>query len=276
MGHTFKDRVAIVTAGGAGIGAATCSRFAEEGASVVVADLSGKRAQEVATKIQETGGIAQMIKMDASDPEGVAAMVKLALDSYGRIDIMCNNAGLGALARLEDTSMEIWERTIGVSLTSTFLGMKHCLPIMQKQRSGTIINTASVSGLVGDFGMSAYNAAKAGVINLSRSAAIENAEYNIRVNCVCPGAIDTRAVQILGGASADTFRRAQSEAHPLGRMGQSEEIANTILFLASDNASFITGQALAVDGGLTSHTGLPNMLNIARPQTPSASTREGR
>ena len=119
-----------------------------------------------------------------------------------------------------------------------------------------------MSGLGGDYGMSAYNAAKAGVINLSRSAAIENAQYNIRVNCVCPGAINTRAAQLLGGDRADEFRRLQGEAHPLGRMGESEEIANTVLFLASDEASFITGQALAVDGGVTSHTGLPNMLSI--------------
>jgi len=175
---------------------------------------------------------------------------------------MFNNAGLGELARLEDTSLESWNRTIAVTLTGTFLGMKYCLPIMRQQARGAIVNTASVSGIGGDYGMSAYNAAKAGVINLSRSAAIENATYNIRVNCVCPGAINTRAAQLLGGDRADEFRRLQCEAHPLGRMGEPEEIANTVLFLASDEASFITGQALAVDGGVTSHTGLPNMLSI--------------
>jgi meso-butanediol dehydrogenase/(S,S)-butanediol dehydrogenase/diacetyl reductase len=149
-------------------------------------------------------------------------------------------------------------------LTSTFLGMKYCLPIMRKQGKGAIVNTASISGRGGDYGLSSYNAAKAGVINLTRSAALENATYNIRVNCVCPGAINTRAAQILGKERADEFRRLQAAAHPLGRMGEPEEIANTVLFLASDEASFITGAEIVVDGGVTAHTGLPDMQRLQR------------
>jgi meso-butanediol dehydrogenase/(S,S)-butanediol dehydrogenase/diacetyl reductase len=262
MAGKLDGQVAIVTAGGSGIGAASAVRFAQEGAAVIVADLSGKRAEAVTAQITAAGGKATMIKMDVADPDGIQATIRLALDTYGRLDVMFNNAGLGELARLEDTSLEGWNRTLAVTLTGTFLGMKYCLPIMRRQAKGAIVNTASVSGLGGDYGMSAYNAAKAGVINLSRSAAIENAQYNIRVNCVCPGAINTRAAQLLGGDRADEFRRLQGEAHPLGRMGEPEEIANTVLFLASDEASFITGQALAVDGGVTAHTGLPNMLSI--------------
>jgi meso-butanediol dehydrogenase/(S,S)-butanediol dehydrogenase/diacetyl reductase len=262
MAGKLDGQVAIVTAGGSGIGAASAVRFAQEGAAVIVADLSGKRAEAVTAQITAAGGKAAMIKMDVADPDGIRATIQLALDTYGRLDVMFNNAGLGELARLEDTSLEGWNRTLAVTLTGTFLGMKYCLPIMRRQAKGAIVNTASVSGLGGDYGMSAYNAAKAGVINLSRSAAIENAQYNIRVNCVCPGAINTRAAQLLGGDRADEFRRLQGEAHPLGRMGEPEEIANTVLFLASDEASFITGQALAVDGGVTAHTGLPNMLSI--------------
>ncbi len=262
MAGKLDGQVAIVTAGGSGIGAASAVRFAQEGAAVIVADLSGKRAEAVTAQITAAGGKATMIKMDVADPDGIQATIQLALDTYGRLDVMFNNAGLGELARLEDTSLEGWNRTLAVTLTGTFLGMKYCLPIMRRQAKGAIVNTASVSGLGGDYGMSAYNAAKAGVINLSRSAAIENAQYNIRVNCVCPGAINTRAAQLLGGDRADEFRRLQGEAHPLGRMGEPEEIANTVLFLASDEASFITGQALAVDGGVTAHTGLPNMLSI--------------
>ena len=262
MAGKLDGQVAIVTAGGSGIGAASAVRFAQEGAAVIVADLSGKRAEAVTAQINAAGGKATMIKMDVADPDGIRATIRLALDTYGRLDVMFNNAGLGELARLEDTSLEGWNRTLAVTLTGTFLGMKYCLPIMREQAKGAIVNTASVSGLGGDYGMSAYNAAKAGVINLSRSAAIENAQYNIRVNCVCPGAINTRAAQLLGGDRADEFRRLQGEAHPLGRMGEPEEIANTVLFLASDEASFITGQALAVDGGVTAHTGLPNMLSI--------------
>ena len=262
MAGKLDGQVAIVTAGGSGIGAASAVRFAQEGAAVIVADLSGKRAEAVTAQITAAGGKATMIKMDVADPDGIQATIQLALDTYGRLDVMFNNAGLGELARLEDTSLEGWNRTLAVTLTGTFLGMKYCLPIMREQAKGAIVNTASVSGIGGDYGMSAYNAAKAGVINLSRSAAIENAQYNIRVNCVCPGAINTRAAQLLGGDRADEFRRLQGEAHPLGRMGEPEEIANTVLFLASDEASFITGQALAVDGGVTAHTGLPNMLSI--------------
>ena len=232
MSGKFDGQVAIVTAGGSGIGAASAVRFAQEGAAVIVADLSGKRAEAVTAQINDAGGKATMIKMDVSDPEGIQTTIQLALDTYGRLDVMFNNAGLGALSLLEDTSIEHWDRTISVTLTGTFLGMKYCLPLMREQGKGAIVNTASVSGIGGDYGMSAYNAAKAGVINLSRSAAIENAKYNIRVNCVCPGAIDTRVPELLAGDRADEFRRIQGEAHPLGRMGQPEEIASTVLFLS--------------------------------------------
>jgi len=264
MSGKLEGRVAIVTGGGSGIGAATARRFAQEGASVVVADLSGKRAEEVMNGLTANGGKAVCIKMDASDPEGVQATLKLALETYSRLDLMFNNAGLAEVALLDETSLESWNRVLAVTLTSTFLGMKYCLPIMRQQGKGVIINTASISGTGGDYGLSSYNAAKAGVINLTRSAALENAKYNIRVNCVCPGAINTRAAQILGKERADEFRRLQGEAHPLGRMGEPEEIANTVLFLASDEASFITGASIVVDGGVTAHTGLPDMYRLQK------------
>jgi meso-butanediol dehydrogenase/(S,S)-butanediol dehydrogenase/diacetyl reductase len=259
MAGKLDGRVAIVTAGGSGIGAATARRFVQEGASVVIADLSGTRAERVTAEITAGGGRAVCIKMDAADPEGVQATLKLALDTYGRLDVMFNNAGLAEVAPLDETSLESWNRVLAVTLTGTFLGMKYCLPIMRKQGKGAIINTASISGTGGDYGLSSYNAAKAGVINLTRSAALENARHNIRVNCVCPGAINTRVSLVLGKDRADEFRRMQGEAHPLGRMGEPEEIANTVLFLASDEASFITGAAVVVDGGVTAHTGLPNL-----------------
>jgi meso-butanediol dehydrogenase / (S,S)-butanediol dehydrogenase / diacetyl reductase len=262
MAGKLDSRVAIITAGGAGIGAATARRFAREGASVVIADLSGTRAEQVTAAIKGSGGNAVCIKMDASDPDGVQATIKLALDTYGRLDVMFNNAGLAEVASLDDTSLESWNRVLAVTLTGTFLGMKYCLPIMREQGKGAIVNTASISGIRGDYGLSSYNAAKAGVINLTRSAALENARFNIRVNCVCPGAINTRAAQILGKDRADEFRRIQGEIHPIGRMGEPEEIANTVLFLASDEATFITGEALVVDGGLTAHNGLPDLRRL--------------
>lgn len=262
MPGKLENKVAIITAGGSGIGAATARRFVQEGASIVVADISGRRAEEVASVISASGGKAVYLKMDASDPEGVQATIKLALDTYGRLDIMFNNAGMADAAPLDETSLESWNRVMAVTLTSTFLGLKYCLPIMRRQGGGAIINTASVSGTGGDYGLSSYNAAKAGVINLTRAAAIENAKFNIRVNCVCPGAINTRAAQILGGDRADEFRRIQAKAHPLGRMGEPEEIASAVAFLASAEASFITGAALMVDGGVTAGTGLPNMYQL--------------
>jgi meso-butanediol dehydrogenase / (S,S)-butanediol dehydrogenase / diacetyl reductase len=262
MAGKLDGRVAVVTAGGSGIGASTVRRFALEGASVVIADLSGTRAEKVTAEVKTNGGKAVCLKMDASDPDGVQAAIKLALDTYGRLDIMFNNAGMAEVAPVEDISLESWNRVLAVTLTSTFLGIKYSLPIMRKQGRGAIVNTASISGTRGDYGMASYNAAKAGVINLTRSAALENAKHNIRVNCVCPGAINTRAPELLGKDKADEFRRIQRAAHPIGRMGEPEEIANTVLFLASDEASFITGAAIVADGGVTASTGLPDMQRL--------------
>lgn len=260
MAGKLEDRVAIVTAGGSGIGAATARRFAKEGAQVVIADLSGTRGRAVADDIKEGGGSAAFIKMDASDPEAIQATIKLALDSYGRLDIMFNNAGMAEVGLIQDTTLESWNRVMAVTLTSTFLGIKYSVPIMRAHGGGAIINTASISGIGGDYGMASYNAAKAGVINLTRAAALENAKHKIRINCVCPGGINTRVAQVLGGDRADEFRRAMAAGHPVGRMGEPEEIANTVTFLASDEASFITGAEFVVDGGVTAQTGMPPFI----------------
>lgn len=257
MSERFKSRTAVVTAAGSGIGAATARAFAREGARVVVADLSGKRAEETAAAIAAAGGQAVWIKMDAAEPDAVQATLQLALDRWGSVDVLVNNAGYGEPGLLADCSIEAWNRTLAVTLTSVFLGLKYSLPLMRRQGKGVVVNTASISGTAGDYGMAAYNAAKAGVINLTRSAALECAQDGIRVNCVCPGGIDTRVTQVLAGARADEVRRAMAAVHPLGRMGEADEIAHAILFLASDEASFITGAALVADGGLTAQTGLP-------------------
>jgi meso-butanediol dehydrogenase/(S,S)-butanediol dehydrogenase/diacetyl reductase len=257
MSERFKSRTAVVTAAGSAIGAATARAFAREGARVVVADLSGKRAEETAAAIADAGGQAVWIKMDAAEPDAVQATLQLALDRWGSVDVLVNNAGYGEPGLLADCSIEAWNRTLAVTLTSVFLGLKYSLPLMRRQGKGVVVNTASISGTAGDYGMTAYNAAKAGVINLTRSAALECAQDGIRVNCVCPGGIDTRVTQVLAGARADEVRRAMAAVHPLGRMGEADEIAHAILFLASDEASFITGAALVADGGLTAQTGLP-------------------
>ena len=259
---SLEGKVAVVTGASRGIGEYIARAFAEYGARVVLSSRKQEGLDAVANSIMSEGGEATGIACHGGKTEEMDALFQGALDTYGRLDIMFNNAGLGELALLEETSLESWNRTIAVTLTGTFLGMKYCLPIMREQGKGAIVNTASISGRGGDYGMSAYNAAKAGVINLTRSAALENAKYNIRINCVCPGAINTRVAQLLSGDNADAFRQVQANAHPLGRMGEPEEIANTVLFLASDEASFITGEEITVDGGVTAHTGLPNMLHI--------------
>ena len=270
MSPDLAGRVVAVTAGGSGIGAATARRFAERGAAVVVADISGRRAESVAADIAVRGGRVQWLKVDAADPDGAQATIRRATETYGRLDVMVNNAGLAEVSPLEEISLESWNRVLAVTLTSAFLGMKYCLPVMRAQGKGVIVNTASISGTSGDYGLSSYNAAKAGVINLTRSAAIENARHGIRVNCVCPGTIDTRAPLLLGGPRADEVRRAQAGVTPLGRMGQADEIAAAIVFLASDEASFITGAALVADGGLIAHTGLPPFRRLTEGTTPSA------
>jgi meso-butanediol dehydrogenase/(S,S)-butanediol dehydrogenase/diacetyl reductase len=262
MAGVLDGRVAVITGAGSGIGAATARRFGREGAAVVIADLSGKRAEKVAAEIRQAGGKAAHIKMDASDPEGVQASIKLALDSYNRLDIMYNNAGAAEVGSIEETTIEGWNRIMAVTLTSTFLGIKYSVPIMRGQGGGAIVNTASISGTRGDYGLGSYNAAKAGVINLTRTAAMENARHGIRVNCVCPGAINTRAPELLAGNRADEFRRLQGAAAPLGRIGEPDEIANTVLFLVSAQASFITGEAIIVDGGLTAQTGLASLSSL--------------
>lgn len=283
MAGRVTGKVALITGGGSGIGEATAKRFCQEGAKVVVVDINEEAAQRVVRALQAAGGQASAFRADVADPKAAEAMIAHAVNTFGRLDVLHNNATALEVGRVADLTVEGWNRTIAVNLTATFLGTKFALPIMIRQGGGAIINTASISGLGGDYGLAAYNAAKAGVINFSRTTALEYARYNIRVNCVCPGAIDTPPLQAMTGQREGNFphlmiapastqtqpltvaqrqqlRQRLAKAHPLGRLGKPEEIANVVLFLGSEEASFITGAAYVADGGIMAHTGIPSLI----------------
>jgi len=245
----IADRVAIVTGGGSGIGKATAELFVQEGAKVVIGDLPGGDGEQVAKSIDGT-----FVATDVSDPKAGQSLVRAACDKFGGIDIMFNNAGIGIVAPLLETSEEVYSKTIRVDLDGVYWGLKFGGQVMVQQKRGAIVNTASLAGLRGSVGLSAYNAAKHGVVGLTRNAALEFAHAGVRVNCICPGIIDTPLVARAFGATEE-IRETMHRFHPLGRMGKPIEIARCVLFLASDDASFVTGHALVIDGGIAAGTG---------------------
>ena len=240
----IADQVAIVTGGASGIGKATVELFANEGAKVVVADLANSDGESVA---KQAGGV--FVATDVRDPRQVEKLVRAAVDKFGRLDIMFNNAGICLTGALFDHSDEMYANTLRTDLDSVFWCLRYGGKVMVAQKRGAIVNTASVAGMRAAVGLSAYNAAKAGVIALTQNAALEFAPAGVRVNCVCPGVVDTPLVARTSGTSEEV-RELLHRAHPLGRMAKPIEIAKCVLFLASDDASFVTGQALVVDGGV--------------------------
>jgi len=243
----LKGKVAIVTGGGSGIGRATCLLFAREGAKVVVADYVAEGGNETVRQISAANGQAVFVQADVSKSADVQNMIGATIRNYGRVDVLFNNAGIeGPSTKLGNLKEEDWDRVIAIDLTSVYLGIKYVLPEMIKQGGGVILSTASVAGLVGFQGSGAYAAAKAGVINLTRLAALEYADKNIRVNCICPGVIETPMVErVMGGRPREKVVRTE----PIGRLGRPEDIANAALFLASDESSFATGAPFIIDGG---------------------------
>lgn len=241
-----ENKVAIVTGAGSGIGRATAQVLASEGASVVVSDVTG--AEQDAAR--EIGGETLAVHADVSNAADVEAMVAAAVSRFGRLDILFNNAGIeGAQAPTADCTEETFDRVVAINLKGVFLGMKYAIPAMLRSGGGSIINAASVAGIVGFEGLPAYSASKGGVIQLTKVAALEYAARNIRVNATCPGLIWTPMVgRVIGDNAA--ARAAFEALEPIGRFGTPEEVAALVLFLASDESSFITGAALPVDGGL--------------------------
>ena len=256
----FTGKVALITGGGNGIGRATSVAFAQHGAKVVVVDRDGAAAEATAGIIRQNGGDATAVTADVTKSDDVKAYVKAAIAKYGRIDCFFNNAGIeGKLAPTAEYDEAMFDAVIGVNVKGVFLGMRHVLPEMIRQKSGAIVNTASVAGLVASPGMPAYVASKHAVIGLTKTAAGEVARQGIRVNAVCPGPVDTRMIhaleeQISPGDAASVGDRYRA-ALPSGRYTTPEEIANMVLFLCSDLASNTTGGQFVVDGGRTATGG---------------------
>ncbi len=250
MAGRLENKVALVTGGGSGIGRASALAFAREGAKVVVDDVVVGGGEETIGMIKKAGGEAIFIKADVSKAAEVEAMVNRAVEAYGRLDCTFNNAGIeGAIATTAECSEEDWDRVIAINLKGVWLCMKYEIPQMLKQGGGVIVNTASVLGLVGMAELPAYVASKHGVAGLTKTAALEYAKSGIRVNAVCPGVIDTPMVQ-RGIAISPEFEAQVTTAEPVGRMGKPEEIAEAVVWLSSEAASFVTGHTMAVDGGM--------------------------
>jgi len=251
MTGLLAGKVALVTGGGSGIGRASALTFAREGAKVVVADMAVEGGEETVRLIQQRSGEAVFVKTDVSRAAEVEALIARAVQTYGRLDCAHNNAGIeGAAATTIDYSEDDWARVIAINLTGVWLCMKYEIPQMLKQGAGAIVNTASTAGLVGYRGGAAYVASKHGVVGLTKTAALEYAKAGVRVNAVCPGAIDT---PMMGRITGHRPQRAErmAAAEPVGRMGRPEEIAEAVVWLCSGVASFVTGHPMAVDGGLT-------------------------
>ena len=235
----FDGKVVIVTGAASGIGRATAQAFVRERAHVIASDID----------LCEIEG-ALPARCDVTKPAQVEMLVARAIDEFGRLDCAVNNAGIeGARAPVAEYDEAEWTRVMNVNLGGVFFCMKHELRAMTRQGGGAIVNVSSIFGMRGATEAPAYVAAKHGVVGLTRQMAVRYAPRGIRVNCVCPGAIDTRATELLAGPRADELRRAHAEAHPLGRLGRADEVAGAVLFLASDEASYITGVELPVDGG---------------------------
>jgi NAD(P)-dependent dehydrogenase (short-subunit alcohol dehydrogenase family) len=248
---SYAGKVAFVTGAGSGIGRATALAFAREGASVVAADASEQGNQETVRMIEELGGRVLAVSCDVTRAEDVRSVLDRTIETFGRLDVAFNNAGVeqeeAATAQLAE---EVWDRVIDIDLRGVFLCMKHEIPLMLEQGGGAIVNTSSGAGVKGFPMGAAYVAAKHGVIGLTRAAALDYAQANIRINAVCPGIIETQMMDRVTGDTPEGRQQVISQ-EPIGRMGKPEEIAEAVLWLCSEAASFVVGHAMVVDGGQT-------------------------
>lgn len=250
----LQGRVAIVTGAGKGIGRASALALAREGAAVAVVDLDERTGGECVAQIEAQGGRAVFHRVDVSRADQVQQMVEAVVAEFGRIDILHNNAGIQTYGTVESTPVDEWDLVINVNLKSVYLCSKFAIPHMRRQGKGSIINTASVQALASQPNVAGYAASKGGIVSLTRNMAVDFAKDNIRVNAICPGSVDTPMLRWAAGVLTDNPEKAVADwgrLHPLGRVARPEEVAEVVVFLASDRSSFITGAEIKVDGGLT-------------------------
>ena len=246
----LANKVALITGGARGQGAVEAKLFATEGAYVVICDILDEEGKRIESEINNTGGSSLFAHLDVTDESEWQNVIATTLNSFGKLDILVNNAGIYKWAQVEETTSEVWDQTMDINAKGVFLGTKHAIPAMRNSGGGSIVNISSVAGLIGSANAAAYGASKGAVRLLTKSTAIQYAKDGIRANSVHPGIIDTPMTTPNLLATQEARDRSASR-HPLGRVGTSEDVAYGVLFLASDESSFMTGSELVIDGGLT-------------------------